>query len=79
MHQALPLKWRHFTAEMILYAVRWYLRYALKLPGHGGAYAEVLRGRRPQYSVSVDPTLCDGNGETLPAAVERDKQLIPRR
>ena len=23
------LKWRHFTAEMILCAVRWYLRYAL--------------------------------------------------
>ena len=22
-------KWRHFTAEMILCAVRWYLRYAL--------------------------------------------------
>jgi IS6 family transposase len=32
MHQALPFQWRHFTAEMILCAVRWYLwylRYAL--------------------------------------------------
>ena len=29
MHQAPPFQWSHFTAEMILCAVRWYLRYAL--------------------------------------------------
>src|ERR687893_710353 len=29
MPQASLFKWRHFTAEVILCAVRWYLRYAL--------------------------------------------------
>jgi transposase, IS6 family len=29
MRPSPPFKWRHFTAEMILCAVRWYLRYAL--------------------------------------------------
>jgi transposase, IS6 family len=29
MPQAPLFKWRHFTAEVILCAVRWYLRYAL--------------------------------------------------
>ncbi len=24
-----PFKWRHFAADIILWPVRWYLRYAL--------------------------------------------------
>ena len=26
-----PFKWRHFTPEIILMSVRWYLRYSLPL------------------------------------------------
>ena len=26
-----PFKWRHFTPEIILMSVRWYLRYSLSL------------------------------------------------
>src|SRR5215475_3950346 len=45
----LPLfKWRHFTAEMILCAVRWYLRYALSYRDA----EELMQGR----GVTVDHT-----------------------
>jgi transposase, IS6 family len=29
MRDPSPFKWRHFEAEIVLCAVRWYLRYAL--------------------------------------------------
>ena len=29
MHDPALFKWRHFEADLILCAVRWYLRYAL--------------------------------------------------
>jgi transposase-like protein len=29
MSAATPFKWRHFEAEIILFCVRWYLRYSL--------------------------------------------------
>jgi IS6 family transposase len=41
MSQALLFKWLHFTAEVILYAVRWYLRYALSYRD----VEELMRGR----------------------------------
>jgi transposase, IS6 family len=48
MSQAPLFKWRHFTAEVILCAVRWYLRYALSYRD----VEELLRER----GVSIDHT-----------------------
>src|SRR5215813_5097578 len=48
MSHVLPFKWRHFQADIILCAVRWYLRYALSYRD----VEELLRER----GVSVDHT-----------------------
>ncbi len=48
MRPSPPFKWRHFTAEMILCAVRWYLRYAL-------SYRDVEELMR-ERGVAVDHT-----------------------
>ena len=51
-------KWRHFQADIILCAVRWYLRYALSYRD----VEELLRERglcgRPYHHVSLGPALC---------------------
>jgi transposase, IS6 family len=48
MRDASPFKWRHFEADIILCAVRWYLRYALSYRD----IEELLRER----GISVDHT-----------------------
>jgi IS6 family transposase len=48
MRQVPLFKWRHFTAEMILCAIRWYLRYAL-------SYRDVEELMR-ERGVAVDHT-----------------------
>ena len=48
MHDPALFKWRHFEADLILCAVRWYLRYALS----DRDVAELLR----ECGVWVDQT-----------------------
>jgi len=64
MPQALRFKWRHFTAEMILCAVRWYLRDAL-------SYRDVEELRR-ERGLAVDHT-------TVFRWVQRDAPELEKR
>src|SRR3954449_10025288 len=74
-----PFKGRHYPGEVILSAVRWYLRYPL-------AYlhvSELLRERGLFVDAScvwpLGTGLCARNQPALPPVSEADKQELPRR
>jgi hypothetical protein len=73
-----PFKGRQYPGEVILLAVRWYLRYPL-------AYlhvSEILTGTRPvhrrQLHLALGAGICTRDGQALPSASEDDEQELPR-
>ena len=70
-------KWRHFSPEIILCAVRWYLRYSL-------SYREVQellveRGDRSYDGLAMGSALRTGTRGANPAASEADQQILAGR
>ena len=58
-------KGRHFRGEIVLWAVRWYCRYAVSYRD-----LEVARRRgRPHHDLSLGAAVRSGNGETAALAV----------
>src|SRR5215217_1862053 len=76
MTQGKDFKGRQFTAEVILWAVRWYLMFpisyrdlALMLQDRGVSVG-------PHDHFPLDPSLCGRAGEADPAASAADQRLM---
>ena len=70
-------KGRQFTAEVILWAVRWYLMFPISYRDLELMLAD--RGVEVDHNLPVDPGLCAGAGEADPAAPACLQRLVAGR
>ena len=58
-------KGRHFRGEIVLWAVRWYCRYAVSYRDLEAMMTEARRRGRPLHDLSLGAAVRSGNGERL--------------
>ena len=69
-------KGRQFTAEVILWAVRWYLMFPISYRDLELMLAGPRRRGGPHDHLPLDPGLCRGVGEADPAAPADEQRLL---
>ena len=73
-----PFKGRQYSGEVILLAVRWYLRYPLAYEHVAEMLAE--RGLEVDAScMAVGSGVCARDQQALSPAFEADEQILPHR
>jgi transposase-like protein len=72
-------KWRHFEPEIIVCAVRWYLRFSLSYRDVEELLME--RGLPADHTsiLAVGAALCTRIEQEMPAGVETDQRLLKGR
>jgi hypothetical protein len=73
-----PFKGRHYPGEVILSAVRWYLRYPLAYQHVSELLAERALFRRCQLRLAMGAGVCARTEQALPTASEDNNQELPR-
>jgi hypothetical protein len=69
-----PFKWRHYSGDIIMWCVRWYLRYPISFT-HMAEMAVGLTDRC-QLHLALGPGLRSGVGQALPATSEANKPKL---
>ena len=74
-----PFKGRHYSGEVILLAVRWYLRYPLAYQHVAEMLAERGLAVGCELHLALGTGVCGRAEQTLPAASAAHEQIVPDR
>ena len=70
-----PFKWRHYPGDIIMWCVRWYLRYPISFT-HRAEMAVERTGYQCQLHLAMGPGLRSRIGQALPTPSEANKSKL---
>jgi hypothetical protein len=71
-----PFKWRHYPGDIILWCVRWYLRYPISLVHMAEMGCRAWAGHFGELHLALGSGVRSGTGQALPSAPEKNKPKL---